>query len=141
MASPKRDVDESPNRYLQPQPLDQDVDAAPLGTLERLQDLLWAHGAGKIVLNVPQLDFVDGVCTGRIALSGSKIDQALQVLHTFRPQLHAQEEPAIPTDRIAWSKERFTWLWDQYQAKFGEDAGWIYFSAGFEQFKESAGYE
>jgi hypothetical protein len=44
-------------------------------------------------------------------------------------------------DRVRWAKERFVWLWDQYQSKFGDDAAWCYFSAAWEQFKETAGYE
>jgi uncharacterized ParB-like nuclease family protein len=112
-----------------------------VSTSEKLQDLLAAHGAGKLVLNPVQLQFVTDVVRGRVRLRGKTMDQALQLLDTFWAEMHVVaaelDEPefaAANEDRAAWVKERVGWLWEQYRAKFGERAAWMYFLHGWEAF-------
>lgn len=47
----------------------------------------------------------------------------------------------VELDRVKFAKVRFGFAWEEYEAAFGDDAAWCYFSAAWEQFKESAGYE
>lgn len=130
-------------------------ESQPNPLLEELQQLLSDHMQDRIGLSFSDLAFVERVTRRGHLNEGEEVSRAAAVLAEYSedtgPELMDpdEDEPlgtlepdeAPQADRVAWAEDRFGWLWDKYRATYGDAAAWCYFSAAWEHFKESAGYE
>jgi hypothetical protein len=119
------------------------LDEPPVGTRERLQDIYAAHVGDRLKLNRQEVELIIGVQAGR-PLTGATLDQALQVIALHRPALlSSRDEPdddAPPSDRVTWVKERLGWLWDKYQAAYGDRADRVCFAMAWESLSIEKGW-